>query len=460
MRSFLVDEPRSRALRALNYAPAVERIRRAGSNSARPLREIVKAFGPAYGTVFTRHDCHPDHGIELLSQGDMFAAEPRGRVIRRDSMREPDKHLVEPGQVLIAGAGTLGENELYGRALLADDRLAGKYVGPDSMTLVFEDPGDDFSLFAYAWLASPTGVQAVRSTCYGTKILRFRPDLLTSLPIPMAPAGVIGRVAALVRSCSRAREEYTAALGRARLIVCGLPVMEEALAACATRSRRTVIWDGALPTLSPRNFAWAGTAGTLLRKSWPGRIGDVLTGRGIYTGPRFARIPCEPPHGIELMSQRDMFLVRPLPRRVVRPTGDARRLEVEPGCILFGAVGQISEGSLFGRSYIAAEDTDGVGFSQNIMRADLLPKHRSTSFAFLSTTVGYRLLQSTGVGSGYLAANPNLIATLPIPDFGESDRMLIEDEVSRGVRARSAASTAESEAFRIIEQEVLPQWLA
>src|SRR5690606_33502686 len=81
MRAFVVDEPRIGALRALNYAPAVERIRRAGSSSARPLSDIVKAFGPAYGTVFTRLDCHSDHGIELLSQSDMFAAEPRGRVI-------------------------------------------------------------------------------------------------------------------------------------------------------------------------------------------------------------------------------------------------------------------------------------------------------------------------------------------------------------------------------------------
>jgi hypothetical protein len=151
MRTFLVDEPRSGALRALNYSPAVERIRRAGSASARPLKNIVKAFGPAYGTVFTRRDCHRDFGVELLSQGDMFSVEPHGRVIRRDSMHNPALHEVERGQVLIAGAGTLGENELYVRALLADGRLTGKYVGPDSMTLIFENPDDDFSIFAYAW---------------------------------------------------------------------------------------------------------------------------------------------------------------------------------------------------------------------------------------------------------------------------------------------------------------------
>lgn len=276
MRAFVVDEPRVGALRALNYAPAVERIRRAGSSSARPLGDIVEAFGPAYGTVFTRLDCHPDHGIELLSQSDMFAAEPRGRVIRRDSMREPDKHLIERGHVLIAGAGTLGETELYGRAILADARLAGKYVGPDSMTLVFENPDDDFSLFAYAWLASPTGVQAIRSTSYGTKLLRFRTELLKTLPVPEAQHQLISRVAALVRRCMSERETWLREVQSARTLIEG---DQEAIGAMQ-RERggvRAVLWSGELPSLCAWNYlAGRGDALAHLRRSWATRLRDYL----------------------------------------------------------------------------------------------------------------------------------------------------------------------------------------
>jgi hypothetical protein len=47
----------------------------------------------------------------------MFAAEPMGRVIRMDSMARPERHRIRRWQVLIAGAGTLGDNELYGRSI-------------------------------------------------------------------------------------------------------------------------------------------------------------------------------------------------------------------------------------------------------------------------------------------------------------------------------------------------------
>ena len=125
--AFRVAQPRSTALRALNYSPVVERLRHSKSHSVR-LGSLLRELGAAYGTVFTRLDCSPEHGIELISQSDMFATETAGRVIRRDSMANPDRHRVRRWQVLIAGAGTLGENELYGRCIIADGRLTGKYV--------------------------------------------------------------------------------------------------------------------------------------------------------------------------------------------------------------------------------------------------------------------------------------------------------------------------------------------
>jgi hypothetical protein len=460
MKAFVVDEPRSGALRALNYSPAIERIRRAGSSSARPLREIVKAFGPAYGTVFTRLDCHPDHGIELLSQSDMFAAEPRGRVIRRDSMREPEKHLVERGQVLIAGAGTLGENELYGRAIRADDRLAGKYVGPDSMTLVFENPDDEFALFAYAWLASPTGVQAIRSTSYGTKILRFRPEMLASLPVPEAPRELIDRVAGLVRRSVDGRERFLVHLLEARTVFEGLPEVQAALEMCADRRRRTIEWGGPFPSLCAWTFASTGGALAFLSSRWTASLRDFVEPGGIFNGPRFTRIDCAAPFGVELMSQRDALLIRPVPRRIVMPDVDPDRLFVRPGTIMVGAQGTLGEGEIFGRALFVTEKLAETAFTQHLLRVVPAGAFAEALYAYLTTTVGFRLLRSTAVGTKLLSMRPDLLAALPVPDLAGPVGRAAGESVKMAFAERDSADWAEAEAIRIIEQEVLPQWLA
>lgn len=460
MRAFVVEEPSVGALRALNYSPAVERIRRAGSSSARPLRDIVKAFGPAYGTVFTRLDCSAAHGVELITQGDMFAAEPSGRVIRLDSMRNPERHLVTPGQVLIAGAGTLGENELYGRSILADGRLAGKYVGPHSMSLHFEAPDDDFSLFTYAWLASPTGVQAVRSTSYGTKILGLRKDLLSSLPVPEAPRRLVVRVASLIRQSVTGRDEYAQAIGESRRIVENNPDVAEALNACGNRLRRSVVWDGPLPSLCAWNFAAGGGAVRLLRSRWRTTLADIIEADGVFNGPRFARVDCSPPHGIEFLSQRDVFLMRPVARRIARPPISDRMLFVPKDALLVGSHGQMNEGSIFGKVELASFAGWRSGVTQDILRVLVREGLREVAYAFLSTTMGQWLLKSTAVGTSIPSMRIDLLERLPFPDAGELPASKIRSLILAAEAARVAADEAEAEAIRIIEEEVLPQWLA
>src|SRR4051794_40709743 len=101
MRSaFTVQLPSTNALRALNYSPFLEifRRKRSGLSSIR-LGDLLESMGPAYGSVFTRLDCEPSHGIELISQTDMFAPEPAGRGIRLDSMANPERHRVKKWQI-------------------------------------------------------------------------------------------------------------------------------------------------------------------------------------------------------------------------------------------------------------------------------------------------------------------------------------------------------------------------
>src|SRR5687768_15502751 len=112
--AFAVNTPAAFALRALNYSPFTELLRRkkAGKETLR-FSDLLADLGPACGSVFTRIDCSSAHGINLLSQVDVFSSEPEGRTIRRDSMPYPARHEIKKWQVLLSGAGQMGESTLF-----------------------------------------------------------------------------------------------------------------------------------------------------------------------------------------------------------------------------------------------------------------------------------------------------------------------------------------------------------
>ncbi|MGL3104619.1 restriction endonuclease subunit S [Bradyrhizobium sp. BR 1432] len=338
--------------------------------------------------------------------------------------------------------------------------LAGKYVGPHAMTLVLEDPTDDFSLFAYAWLASPTGVQAIRATSYGTKILGVRKDLLRALPVPVAPNSIVRRVAKLVRRCTSGREEYATEIREAQILLEQTPEMRDAFEACSTRSSRSIVWDGPLPSIRAWNFAAGGGVVRLLGQRWKAQLRDVLVANGIFNGPRFARVECSPPYGIDFLSQRDVFMIRPVGRRIVLPAIPKRLLFVPRNALLVGSHGQMNEGSIFGKVELASFAGWRSGITQDILRVLAQDCYRELAYAFLSTTVGQWLLKSTAVGTSIPSMRLDLLERLPFPDPSLVTLDKIRQHVLKAEEARIAADEAEAAAIRIIEEEVLPQWLA
>ena len=265
------------------------------------------------------------------------------------------------------------------------------------------------------------------------------------------------RVANLVRKAVALREAYLRNLKSARHIFERLPDIQEANNMCAERTRRVILWAGPFPTLSAWTFASSGGALGFLRKAWSGRIRDVVEVGGIYRGGRGPRIPCATPYGVDFLSQRDAFLIRPVPQRVLLP---ARGLVARPGTIMVGGQGTLGEGEIFGRAAFVSEDGAKWAWTEHLLR--IVPKHGVAArlFAFLTTIVGFRLLRTTAVGTKLLSMRPDLLRQLPIPTLSADDGARVDRLINDSVVARMSADEAEAEAIRIIEQEVLPQWLA
>ena len=213
-------------------------------------------------------------------------------------------------------------------------------------------------------------------------------------------------------------------------------------------------------TIAARNHATLGTARDVLARHWKSRLADLLEPNGIYNGPRFARTPCKKPYGIDFLDQRDVFAIRPVARRIVAPGISDRLLYVPSHALIVASHGQLSEGSLFGHVETAAFGLHRCGITQDILRVLPKPEYHDFLLAFLSSRLGFLLLKSTAIGTSIPMMHTGLLAELPHPPLTDSVLTAISTHVQAAIKARMASETAEKEAVRIIEQEVLPPWLA
>ena len=457
--AFAVSAPTVDALRAINYSPFAERIRLSLKGASTPLGDLC-SFGTSYGSVFTRQDCAPEAGISLLAQSDMFATEPACRIIRKDSLPRPAAHYVHDGQILIAGAGQMGEATLFGRAILADARLSGKYLGPDVLALTPVAKENDYALYLYAYLASRTGLALLRSTAYGTSIPRLRIDLLRNLPVVLPPSELVSRVAACVRLAQAKRAAAKELRDEARRHICGTTAYLDAEQMLKGSRRRAVRWSGPLTTLRAWNVASTGGALEHLQHSWSGRLHDVLKPEGLFQGPRFARVACNVPFGIDLLSQRDVFMIRRIPRRIARPSVPDSELFTTDDALLLACDGQLSQGTLFGRVELSATVERSTAISEHILR--VIPKagYLGVAYAFLSSEVGHRLLQGTAVGTSIPKMRLDLVSHLPYPDLPSSVRTAIEGLIRQSAVLRCEADFEERAAANLVDSEVIEPWLS
>jgi hypothetical protein len=106
------------------------------------------------------------------------------------------------------------------------------------------------------------------------------------------------------------------------------------------------------------------------------------------------------------------------------------------------------------------ETIAAAAVSEHLLRVCVRSGHTAAAFSFLSTPLGRRLLRSTAVGTKLLSLRPDLLLSLPFPDLSDAQAAAVSKHIAAATQARAAAATAESSAFRLIEEEVLPAWLA
>tara|TARA_R110002124_G_scaffold251205_5_gene416443 strand:+ start:9904 stop:11307 length:1404 start_codon:yes stop_codon:yes gene_type:complete len=139
---------------------------------------------------FRRLEIQSKKAIKLLNQSDIFNFRKVGKNLSRRYVKSD--RLVEYGEVLIAGVGTLGEGETFCRTIFANEELANQLVAGEFIRMKTNKKTPSGYLFC--WLSSDYGFRLIRSTQTGTKLCRPIQEFLKDIPVPILEKSIMDKI--------------------------------------------------------------------------------------------------------------------------------------------------------------------------------------------------------------------------------------------------------------------------
>ncbi len=188
---------------AFCHSRRINQLRSRIPNSVR-LKDILIG-GDTFSTgSFPRVEVKEGNGVMLINQSDIFDTIVKGKWISKRKVNL-DKNLVSYGEVLVAGVGTLGENETFCRALFANEDLVGQLISGEFIRMKCNEKMPSGYLFS--WLNSDYGFRLIRSTHSGTKLCRPIPSLFLQIPVPVIDKDRMNEIDQMVRTAFTKRHK-------------------------------------------------------------------------------------------------------------------------------------------------------------------------------------------------------------------------------------------------------------
>lgn len=175
-----INDVGTMSINAFNHSKRIAQLVNSIPGTTVPLRDVIEN-GETFSTgSFPRVETKGDKGIKLINQSDIFDTQIKGKKISRRNVNV--SNLVDYGEVIIAGVGTLGENETFCRVIFANEDLSGQLISGEFIRMKSSMIP---SGYLYTWLSSDYGFRLIRSTQTGTKLCGPIPELLLNIPIPI-----------------------------------------------------------------------------------------------------------------------------------------------------------------------------------------------------------------------------------------------------------------------------------
>jgi type I restriction enzyme S subunit len=177
-----INEISSNSINAFNYSKKVENIEnQVKKNNWKPLIECLDKKGFFSTGSFKRLELDSKNSVKLINQSDIFNLNKKGKFLARKFIK--NQSLTEYGEVLIAGVGTLGENETFCRVVFSNEELQNQLISGEFIRM--KTNSEVPSGYLFLWLNTDYGFRFIRKTQSGTKLCRPIPKLLETLIVPI-----------------------------------------------------------------------------------------------------------------------------------------------------------------------------------------------------------------------------------------------------------------------------------
>lgn len=200
------------SLRAVNFNPRFKDLcKQIESAKYKELGDICLPGTLKRAGRYKRVDADPEFGgVQLIGQRQLFALKPDGRWVSKAVLGKD--MFVEPGTILVAARGTLGESELYCRSEFIWGSAVEMAYSEDILRVIADSNVMPRGCL-FAFMRSETAFRMLRSCSMGSKLQDHHPAFLPHLPVPYPDKKIQQEIHELVvdaynkRECSNQLED-------------------------------------------------------------------------------------------------------------------------------------------------------------------------------------------------------------------------------------------------------------
>jgi len=454
--SALVAEKRFEAKYFLNaYASTVRKM-----VESKLQFDTLSAFGKVFNpNVFKRQFCDKtESAIPYRQSHDIVKHFEEPSAYLPSAQVSKLNLAVKENWIIITGFGTI-----VGDVTLVDKHYAGNAFANNVCRFM---PDDNVKYgFICAFLKSNYGKSQFNKNASGSTIRYIEAPVVRKTLIPRLSPSTVTTTHDMIIKANQLRDDANDIMTRVNLKLHELLNIEEdkLIPLSASTEKKVgatfIIQSGHLnaKTFRARNYGLRKQSILDVFQSVKfDKLGSLLAIPPSY-GARFKRIEATPELGIELLSQSDIFSVKPEGRIISkRSLKNLDKEIVKKGTTLIPAQGTLGENEIFAKAKFVYGYLEEKLVAGHVMR--FVPNESKIPsgylHAILNSPLWFRLFRSSVYGTNLLGFITDLLVEYPIPRFSTQEEADIDAMVKKAYEAFTEANRIEVLAISIIEQEI------